>query len=40
MERQRTGGGAVHLASEYVHPTPRKGRCRVRIYEPDAEGDH
>ncbi len=30
----------MHLASDYAHPTPHKGRCRVRIYEPEAEGDH
>jgi hypothetical protein len=24
-----------HLASDYIHPTPRGGRCRVRIYLPD-----
>lgn len=29
----------MHLASDYIHPTPHKGRCRVRIFEPDAEGN-
>ncbi len=27
----------MHLESDYPHPTPRKGRCRVRVYEPEAE---
>jgi hypothetical protein len=22
----------MYLASDYIHPTPRGGRCRVRIY--------
>ncbi len=30
----------MHLASDYVHPTPHRGRCRVRIYEPTEDGDH
>jgi hypothetical protein len=29
----------MHLASDYIHPTPRGGRCRVRIYLPDDERD-
>jgi len=29
----------VHLASDYIHPTPRDGRCRVRIYLPEDERD-
>jgi hypothetical protein len=29
----------MHLASDYIHPTPRGGRCRVRIYLPEEEGD-
>ena len=29
----------MHLASDHVHPTPRKGRCRVRIFVPDEEGE-
>jgi hypothetical protein len=27
----------MHLASDYIHPTPRGGRCRIRIYLPDLE---
>src|SRR5918999_4724081 len=27
----------MHLASDYIHPTPRGGRCRVRIYLPEEE---
>ncbi len=34
------GEREVHLASDYVHPTPHKGKVRVRIFEPDKEGDH
>lgn len=30
----------MHLASDYIHPTPHQGRCRVRIYEPGQSGDH
>jgi hypothetical protein len=29
----------MHLASDYIHPTPRGGRCRVRIDLPDDEHD-
>ncbi len=29
----------MHLASDYIHPTPRGGRCRIRIYLPDEERD-
>ena len=25
----------MQLASDYPHPTPHGGRCRVRIYEPE-----
>jgi hypothetical protein len=25
----------MHLAADYVHPTPRCGRCRVRIFLPE-----
>ena len=28
----------MHLASDHVQPTPRRGRCRVRIFVPDEEG--
>jgi hypothetical protein len=27
------------LVSDYIHPTPRDGRCRVRIYLPEDERD-
>ena len=29
----------MHLVSDYIHPAPRGGRCRVRIFEPDDERD-
>jgi hypothetical protein len=29
----------MHLATDYIHPTPRAGRCRVRIYLPDEDQD-
>lgn len=30
----------MHLATDYVHPTPKQGRCRVRVYLPsDPERD-
>ena len=29
----------MHLASDYIHPTPRGGRCRIRIYLPEKERD-
>ena len=22
----------MHLATDYIHPTPRGGKCRIRIY--------
>jgi hypothetical protein len=25
----------MHLASDYLHPTPNRGRCRVRIFVTD-----
>jgi hypothetical protein len=25
------------LAGDYIHPTPRSGRCRIRIYLPEEE---
>lgn len=25
----------MHLAHDYIHPTPGDGRCRVRLYLPD-----
>jgi hypothetical protein len=29
----------MHLASDYIHPTPRGGQCRVRIYLAEEEQD-
>ncbi len=29
----------MHLAVDYIHPTPREGLCRVRIYLPEDEQD-
>jgi hypothetical protein len=29
----------VHLASDYIHPTPKGGRCRIRICPPEEEHD-
>ena len=29
----------MHFASDYIHPTPRGRRCRVRIYLPEEEQD-
>src|SRR5215216_634162 len=29
----------VHLATDYVHPTPGGGRCRVRLYLPKEDLD-
>ena len=29
----------MHLASDYIHPTPRGGTCRIRIYLPEDEQD-
>jgi hypothetical protein len=29
----------MHLRADYIHPTPRGGRCRVRIYLPEEEHD-
>jgi hypothetical protein len=29
----------MHLASDYIHLTPRGGQCRVRIYLPEEEQD-
>ena len=30
---------SMHLATAYIHPTPRGGSCRGRVYVPDEEGD-
>jgi predicted secreted protein len=27
----------MQMASDYIHPTPRGGRCRIRVYLPDEE---
>jgi hypothetical protein len=29
----------MHLASDYFHPTPRGGKCRIRVYLPEEEQD-
>jgi hypothetical protein len=29
----------MHLANDYIHPTPRGGRCRIRVYLPEEEQD-
>jgi hypothetical protein len=29
----------MHLAADYIHPTPGRGRCRVRVFLPDDERD-
>ena len=29
----------MHLAGDYIHPTPRGGRCRVQIYLPEDKQD-
>jgi hypothetical protein len=29
----------MHLASDYIHPTPRGGRCHIRIFLPEEEQD-
>ncbi len=29
----------MHLAVDYIHPTPRGGRCRIRVYLPEEERD-
>jgi hypothetical protein len=29
----------MHRASDYIHPTPRGGRCRVRVYLPEDKRD-
>jgi len=29
----------MYLASDYIHPTPRRGRCRIRAYLPEDEHD-
>jgi hypothetical protein len=29
----------MHLASDYIHPTPKGVKCRIRIYLPEVEQD-
>lgn len=29
----------MHLAADVVRPTPRRGRCRVRVFEPEDPGE-
>jgi hypothetical protein len=29
----------MHLATDYIHPTPRGGRCRVRVWLPEEDQD-
>lgn len=29
----------MHLAADYIYPTPREGRFRIRVYLPDEERD-
>jgi hypothetical protein len=29
----------MYLANDYIHPTPRGGKCRVRIYLPEEKQD-
>jgi hypothetical protein len=29
----------MHLAADYIHPTPRGGRCRIRVFLPNEERD-
>jgi hypothetical protein len=29
----------MHLVADYVHPTPGRGRCRVRVFLPEDERD-
>jgi hypothetical protein len=29
----------MHLVADYVHPTPRGGHCRIRIYVPEEDRD-
>lgn len=33
------GPARMHLADDHVHPTPGRGRCRVRIFVPNEEGE-
>ena len=29
---------SMHLATAYIHPKPKGGSCRGRVYVPDEEG--
>ena len=29
----------MDLAADYIHPTPHGGRCRIRVYRSDEDGD-
>ena len=29
----------MHPANDYIHPTPKGGRCRIRVYLPEEERD-
>jgi hypothetical protein len=29
----------MHLATDYIHPIPRGGRCRVRVWLPEEDQD-
>ncbi len=29
----------MHLAADYIHPLPARGRCRVRLYLPEEDRD-
>ena len=29
----------MHLATDYIHPTPRGGRCRIRVHLPEEGQD-
>lgn len=29
----------MDLVHDYIHPTPHRGRCRIRLYLPEDEGD-
>jgi hypothetical protein len=29
----------MHLVTDYIHPTPKGGKCRVRIYLPEEKED-
>jgi hypothetical protein len=29
----------MYLATDYIHPSPKGGRCRARVYVPEEKGD-